>query len=263
MSWTLPKHSVETFERNMLASVVTQLRFQPILKISEKIADFQDRVRPRFPGYESVDSSEIEISASGIVNVRDERAHKFPASNNKAVLSVGTSSFAVEYSDHKDRADILSDVKMILGALQHVYAPVIPVRLGLRYVNLIQRKRVSEDLRRAVAWTDLLAKEFTSVPGAVASFDDSTNFMVEVSSPCTRGKMTVRYGIPAASLASRGVLSELHFRVDTDRFIDTSFDINEVVELLEIFSVDTFQVFMAAAGPALLEWMAQQEFKGG
>jgi uncharacterized protein (TIGR04255 family) len=232
-----------------------QLRFQPVLKIAKSIADLQDRLRPRFPGYESIESQEIEIGPMGIIDVRKEHAYRFTAASAPSVLTVTTSSFTIEYSAHKDRNDIISDVGTVLSALNEVSASVNPVRLGLRYVNTIYRQRISGDLNRNIGWPDLLAESFTSVPGGIASLDDHTNFMVEVSSPCARGKMTLRYGMPAnlqAGTASDG----LHFRVDTDRFIERDFKIDDVHALLELFFADIFHVFMKAAGPALLEWMS-------
>lgn len=270
MGWTLPKYPAVTFERNTLALVVMQLRFQPILKIaepaSEGIAEFQDRVRPCFPGYESVDVNQLEIGPTGVVNVRNERAHRFMRGDGKAVLSLGASSLAVEYKEHKDRAHLLSDVRMALAAFE-LYAPVLPVRLGLRYVNIIQRKRIGRDLQREVAWSDLLTKEFASVPGTVASFDESTHFLAQVSASHDQGKMTLRYGLPG-NLAVPGDFlledrSEPYFRVDTDRFLDESFSIEDVPALLEIFSADVFDVFMAAAGPVLLEWMGLTKARKG
>lgn len=262
MAWLLPRHPFRTFQRNSLALVVAQLRFQPILKIAQNIAGFQDRVRPRFPGYESVELQEIEINTLGSINVmRNEAAHKFTAAGTPAGLSMGTSSFSVEYAKHKDRNDLLSDVKVVLAALNDIYAPVIPTRLGLRYVNIIQRRRISDDLKRDIAWKDLLAAQFTSVPGGVTTLDDDTHFMAEVSSPCERGKMTLRYGVPI-SLPTGATRNSPNFRVDTDRFIEGEFRIEDVPALLESFSADIFDLFMSAAGPALLEWMSASKGKG-
>ena len=52
MSWRLPEHDLHTYPRNPLVAVVAQLRFDPILKIADRVADFQDRVRARFPKFE-------------------------------------------------------------------------------------------------------------------------------------------------------------------------------------------------------------------
>jgi hypothetical protein len=64
--------------------------------------------------------------------------------------------------------------------------------------------------------------------------------------------MTLRYGaITDASTKMQ------HFRLDTDRFLEGHFPLSDVEALLKLFSEDIFQVFMTAAGPALLEWMGK------
>jgi uncharacterized protein (TIGR04255 family) len=216
VAWTLPEHAVRTFEQNTLAAVIVQLRFHPILKIAEQFADFQDRIRSRFPGYEFVETQMLDVGPAG-VQVRNETAHRFRASSEPTVVSLGTGAFSIEYSAHKDRETLFNDVDSVVAALGALFSPVFPLRLGLRYVNIIQRDGIGRQLGRQVTWAELLTANFAAVPGGVASVDDATNFAVEVSSPCARGKMTVRYG-----LLADGVSKEAQqFRLDTDRYTAT------------------------------------------
>lgn len=254
MSWKLPKHPVATFERNMLASVVVQLRFQPILKIPDHIAAFQDRVRPRFPGYEVAETQEIELGAAGVISVRKETGHRFLAHGEPAVSALNVSSFTVEYAAYKEREVLFADVDTALRALNDIFAPIVPLRLGLRYVNIIRRDK----LPAPFAWSEILTERFSQVPGSLAALDDSTAFLVDITSSHDRGMMSVKYGILSNRLIP-GLPNlpqhDSHFRLDVDRYIEGGFGIDEVRNLLEVFSVDAFQVFMAAAGPRLLEWM--------
>lgn len=239
----------------MLAVVVAQIRFHPILKVSDpgRLAQFQDLVRPRFPGYEIVDGESLEVGPQGIRVVKAP-AHRFLAADGEAaVLSINTASLSVEYSQHRERDVCLADAKMALDALERVYAPIVPTRLGLRYVNAIDRERVSLELGRSIAWNELLASSFAEPPGAIASLDDSTNFVAEITSACARGAMTLRYG----AITDQGTKAQ-QFRIDTDRFIDGQVALGEIQGLLKAFSDDIFQLFMTAAGPALLEWMGKR-----
>jgi uncharacterized protein (TIGR04255 family) len=255
MVWSLPNRPIETFERNMLASMVVQLRFQPILKIPDHIAAFQDKVRARFPGYETMESQELEIGSAGDISVRKQTEHRFLAHGEPTVSALNVSSFTVEYAAHKEREVLFADVDTALRALNDIYAPIIPVRLGLRYVNIIRRDK----LHAPFAWSEILTERFSQVPGNLAALDDSAAFLAEITSPHDRGMMTVKYGILSNRLMP-GLPNpqphDKHFRLDVDRYIDGGFGISEVRNLLEAFSVDAFQVFMAAAGPRLLEWMS-------
>jgi len=263
VTWLLKEAPNKTFRRNTLAIVVLQLRFHPILKVAERIADFQDRVRPRFPGFETVEIQNMEITSVG-VQVRNEIAYRFIAAAEPTVVSLGTSAVSIEYSEHQSREVLLADLEMVLSALDAVYAHVLPKRLGVRYVNLIDKVQISSDLGRSVDWTDLLARNFAQTPGGIAELDEVTTFMVEVASPCTHGRMTVRYGIPGKGApVSFGLeifpSAERKFRLDTDRYIEGSFKFTEIRSLANEFTEDIFHLFMTAAGPALVEWMSQGE----
>lgn len=236
----------------MLASVILQLRFQPILKVNSDIAFFQDRVRTRFPQYETHESQQVEIGPAGI-NVRDfEVVHKFQSIDSAEAASLSTTSCSLEYLHHQGREQLFSDAALVISALESHFSPIVPTRLGLRYVNIIRKEQVEKELGRKLDWADLLTSNFSNVPSGIASLDSETAYMVEMSSPCTYGKMTVRYGV-LSDLSSRE--RQQHFRLDTDRFTDTDLKLTDVPKALRDFASDIFAVYMQAAGPALVQWM--------
>ncbi len=236
----------------MLATVVVQLRFHPILKTGEHYADFQERLRPRFPGYEALETQMFEMSfgpqpsPAGVV--RSERVHRFLAVDEPTIAALNTTSVSIEYAAHKERATIIEDFALVLDALR-AYGPV-PIRLGLRYVNIIEQHRLVVHSSDEIPWSELLTPAFATVPAGLATIDSSTNYLAEVTAPRDPGKMTVKYGF----LVARGAKNQ-HFRLDTDRFVEGPVEIDAVPALLERFSDDIFQVFMMAAGPKLIEWM--------
>lgn len=136
-------------------------------------------------------------------------------------------------------------------SFQAVYGIVATTRLGLRYVDIIDRKRISDDLGRAVAWEGLVKESFLRVPTGLATPDD-THFVSEVTSPMEEGLQTVRFGL----VRDEDGLSR--FRLDVDRYIEGMVPDAEILERLHPFTDDIFSLFVAAAGPDLAEWM-----KGG
>lgn len=242
----------------MLASVILQLRFRPILKVEAHIADFQDRVRQRFPGFNTFESQEVVFGATKTTspqfNIRNEKVHQFISLDEHAVMTLSTSALSIEYGQHRSKETIFSDTELFLEALKAVFAPVSPARLGLRYVNLLQLSLLREELKQDVSWSDVLSAKFAEVPGGVASLEGSTRFFAEISSQCERGSMTLRHG-----LLSNLTDTEPHFRLDFDRYLEGDFSLAEVPQLLSEFSSNIFCMFMMAAGPALLEWMRLPE----
>lgn len=263
MGWTFSHQRVraQVFERNTLASVIAQLRFQPILKIEQDIAAFQEKVRPIFPKYNSTEIQEIEVGPGG-VSTRATVAHRFMASNELSGITLSSLSLSIEYTVYESREALLRNYDIALAALGACYQPIAPVRLGLRYVNIIHRDRISEDLHRQLDWTDILSGNFASIPGGLATTDAATNFHVEITAPSSPGVMTVRYGLLPNRLLGETSDGQQHFRIDTDRYVSSDFGLDDVRALLVRFSEDTFQVFMTSVGPALREWMGSSKERG-
>lgn len=139
-------------------------------------------------------------------------------------------------------------MELIVNALDLVYRPVSPTRLGLRYVNVIDRGRIGTDLRRPVEWNDVVTDAFLQMPADSADLE-GTRFAFEVSSPIEPGAMTVKYGLLPSDDGS------LTFRLDVDRYRDDDLRVPGLVGDLRVFSDDIFRVFATVAGPALTAWM--------
>ena len=167
MTWVLQKAPRQTFRRNSLAVVILQLRFHPILKVAERIPDLQDLIRSRFPGFDSIESQNIEVTLAGEVQVRSDTAHRFLAVSEPTKVSLSTSAVSIEYGAHQSREVLLGDVETVLSALDAVYSPIVPKRLGIRYVNLISRSKISATLGRSVSWRDLLTQNLPMSPAGL------------------------------------------------------------------------------------------------
>jgi uncharacterized protein (TIGR04255 family) len=253
MPWTLPTQPHQRFERNPLAAVIAQLRFDPILKIATGVPDFQDKVRSRFPLYEERDVQVVEVALPGMdgVRTRQVREHRFRARNEPTTVVLGDQSVALEYLAHQHRDVLFPDVALVTGALKSSFPDVSPTRFGLRYVNVVDRDRVEIDTGMATAWADLLNASFLQMPAGLADLE-STRFVVEIASEMPVGAMTLRYGL-LPSPDGRVV-----FRLDVDRYREETFDVADVENTVQAFAEDVFQVFMAAAGERLLSWMRGQ-----
>ncbi len=250
MTWQLPEHEHRTFPRNPLDAVVCQLRFDPILKLQPRIQDFQEKIRERFPHYTEAEAEQVEIDfPAGRVQGRRVRIFTFSARQDRCAVVVGDASVALQYRDHRDRSALMDDAKLVFGAFQESFASVSPSRLGLRYVNVVDREAIRRDLGRAAEWSDLVTGGFLGIPAGLADLV-ATRFATEISSRMDAGMMTLRYGlIPLPARA------DLVFRLDIDRYREEALDVSLVPGVIAGFSDDIYRVFRAAAGPALLEWM--------
>ncbi len=247
MPWQLPPSEPKEYPQNPLEAVVCQISFEPILRVHAGVPEFQERVRGRFPGYEEVEGTVFELRPTGPVQ-RSVVQHRFLAHPEPAVASLDRNSITLEYAAHRHREVLQSDARLVCDAMQATYERVAAKRLGLRYVNLIDRERVAQRLGREVTWSELLQPPYLHVPTELADLE-SVSFASEVTASCDRGRMTVRLGF--LPTPDRG----LAYRLDIDRYIEEHFDFGDVDALLVQFAEDIYRLFRTAAGSTLLEWM--------
>lgn len=251
MGWSVPRQEHKVFQRNPLVAVVVELRFFPILKVPDRVADFQEEVRSMFPAFEGVTRQLVNLGPVAPVEVRSERLFNFHKPDQSATLTLSTSSLALECRRHERRESFIRDVKLGIDALGKTYGTVVPTRLGLRYVDLVDKERIEADLGRKTAWPDLVSERFLAVPTGFADLQD-TLFACEVASSMSNGGQTVRYGLV------QDADGRVKFRLDADRYVESNVDPSRVVELLEVFADDLFAVFVAAMGPDLKAWMPER-----
>ncbi|OGQ78054.1 MAG: hypothetical protein A2289_21195 [Deltaproteobacteria bacterium RIFOXYA12_FULL_58_15] len=249
MTWNLQSIEHETFKRNTVAAVIAQIRFHPILKVPDRVAEFQDRVRGTFPGFAEVETREVGFRSPLGLEVREGKEFQFRKQDGSAMVNLGPAAIALENRDHKSHKDFLADMKVATDALLEVFSPIAPTRLGLRYVNSINREAIAADLKRPVEWSHLLDSKFISVPTELADLED-TLFSSEVRSPAERGMLTLRLG-----LLRHGDEEKAQYRLDLDRYVEGGFEMVEIFDLFELFTKDIYSLFRAAAGATLLEWM--------
>ena len=180
---------------------------------------------------------------------RLQRELRFSSERDRATVVLGTEAVAIEYGQHRERAVLLTDLRMVLDALNADFAPIVPSRLGLRYINIIDRERIAADLGRGVDWGDLVTPPYLQIPCGMADLA-GTQFGAEINSNIDGGAMTVRYGL--LSTPDRQTPA---YRLDVDRYQEQGVQAEGVVGLIERFSSDIFRVFMTAAGPVLIQWM--------
>jgi uncharacterized protein (TIGR04255 family) len=253
MPWSIEQKPHQVFTRNPLVAVVVDLRYHPILKVTDRVADFQDRVRASFPGFQEATSQLVSVNPFGPIDVRSDKLFQFREENGAATLTLTSGGLTLECLRHEHRRVFLDGMKVGSDALEATYAPISPTRLGLRYINVIDRAQVSKDLGREVLWDALIAPAFRAVPSGLAEFDGAA-FACEVSSTMPTGAMTLRYGLLREQPGG-----ELSFRLDIDRYVEGSVVASAISKTLEGFSNDIFSVFVAAMGPDLQEWMPAKE----
>jgi uncharacterized protein (TIGR04255 family) len=250
MAWRIERTEHRVFRRNPLLATVVDLRFHPVLKLADQVADFQDRVRSTFPVFQEATNQVVSLQPFGPVAVKQEKLFQFWKVDGSATLTLTTSSLTLESRRHADRGALFAEADTGFGALLGLHSSFTTTRLGLRYVNQIDQTQIQSELGRSTTWQQLVSDRFLSVPTGLAELDDATLFACEVASPLDRGALVARYGLLRDSSDGR-----TKFRLDLDRYLDVPFAASEVSGLLATFSDDIFSLFVTAMGPDLRIWM--------
>jgi uncharacterized protein (TIGR04255 family) len=257
MPWRVDPKPHQVFTRNPLATVICQLKFHPILKVPERVSAFQDRVREFFPVYQEAFVKEVSVNLLGQIELKDDRQFHFQKPDQSCTIVLTTTSLNLEASNHAHKDVLLGDAKVALGALREVCGTIAPLRLGLRYVNIIDEIKIAADLQRGTSWNKLISDKFLSVPGGLADIDD-TRFAAEITSKLPEGHMTLRYGLIVDPSDSK-----TKFKFDIDRYADAGLNMDGVDSLLARFAEDSYSLFAEVIGEDLRTWMEPKPSFGG
>jgi uncharacterized protein (TIGR04255 family) len=158
-----PESQRSIFTRNPLQEVICQLRFPPILSIgTSPPADFQAIVRTEYPFYESEHSLGIPPELNGLferLSVKPPAAlvHRFMTDESEDVssrqIALTNSFLAIHTKSYVRWEEFHTDILRAQTTLEHIYAPVFYSRIGLRYLNVIDRDLLELS---GIGWDELL-----------------------------------------------------------------------------------------------------------
>ena len=245
-SMPFPEAPRVIYQNNPLIQVICQVRFPPILRIdTETPVDFQECVRKQLPGYEltydeDMDSLPQSISQSlppemrQLLHLGSNRRYQFFSKDRTWTVSLAKDFVAVETNQYSKWEDFRERLKLVINTLFQVYEPAYLTRIGLRYKNVIDRRRLHLE---GVEWRDLLA-DF--VLGQF-SRDETSNLVVE-----QHGRTLVKlnedgdlvrmeYG---QVIDSAGDPSNKMYLLDHDFYIDkeTAADVRDIVSRLNTYN---------------------------
>lgn len=252
MTWQLGSLGRKLYERNCLENVVCQIRFRPILKVEEKIADFQEVVRTKYPEYSVSAGRQINLF-NGNIDVKEEKQFLFKKAGKADTIALVRDFIAFETKSYERRSVFLEDVKLGLQALAGTHKVVNPTRIGLRFVNAIDKEIISNDLGQPVSWSDLISEDFLAVPKKLASIDDASTYH-EITSNIDDGKLILRYGI----IRLPGDENP-KFRFDVDRYTEGEIPFDQIVEKVSKFNEHALSLFSALVGAKLSEWLKEKK----
>lgn len=199
----LPEVEYERFSRPPLRAMLGQVQFPPILKLQTglgAVADFQEAVRDKFPGFAEEAQLQINVAFGGQAEPATSRTtvYRFTSADStwSAVLAPNALSLEAVDGAPYTSYDAFSDGFRLLwtAAVEHL-RPGAVSQQGLRYIDHLEGDRSASE------WADWINPELLGgVAGDVLGVGVKRS-VSEMLYPQETGQVVFRHGITTAGPA--------------------------------------------------------------
>lgn len=218
-------YSRVTYERNTLSEVIFQARFGRILKIDAELpVEFQKAVRATHPLLEVEEGFEINLAAQGST-ATPTKTYKFFSEDQKDYISLNSSFIAFTTPRYTRWEDFRSNCERAVLALLSVYDPNTLLRIGLRYLNVIDRDGLGVP---TYPWNRLLKPVALGWMADEECEKRSSHCQTEILYSCNKVRSRVRSGL----VRIEGSPPPVAFLLDADYYIESRSD-GDVAKILD------------------------------
>jgi uncharacterized protein (TIGR04255 family) len=246
----LPDYERVIYKRNPLVEVACQIRFPPILKISnQEPFEFQDKIRFKYPLYEVQKS----VSVPGIQNELmqlvqkvglplnfQDTTYNFRSEDSKWQLSLNKEFIALATTEYERYESFKERIKEALEIFEQLYQPSFYSRIDLKYQDLIIRSNLG--LEQNKTWADLLPNHIASelhtpeISESIKAF--IKNWEIDINSD----KLQFKHGLVMAQDPEKGI-RELAYLLDADFFTEAVTRKEDVWHILDQFKESAGRLF--------------------
>ncbi len=232
----LPDYPREIYQKNPLAEVVCQVRFFASSDVSGQSLDsFRESIRERFPHMEIEAGieppKEGQLPQEVIENLPTQNFYDFTSDDGLWTLSLTKGVLALTCRRYERWEEYTSWLSLALDALQHAYQPQTYLRIGLRYLDVVQRSQLGLE---SVAWPDLLAGPIVgelASPDIGNDIEDVTREFIFRLNDAYGSRVRVRHGF----VQTEEDADETCYLVDSDFYTDTEVKITDVYKILDAY----------------------------
>ena len=221
-----------------LEEVVCQVRFPPILRISEELPSaFQEEIRARFPRLET--KQRIMMQIPGIDNTNQPafetspKAHDFLTADGKTITTLAADFFALTTKAYTQWEDYLHYLENVTKAVCDIYKPAYATRIGLRFINRFDQENTGTEAYQEIL--ELFREELTCLL-QVDAWKEPREMLTQLALDDDPAKMVLRFGY-AVKETQPSIL------VDIDYFEEGQVNINDVIGKTIAYHDRIYQAF--------------------
>jgi len=248
------------YKQNPLVEVVCQLRFPPILKISNQDPiEFQDEIRSTYPLFEKNELKlPVEVlSLAKQINLNiSEVSYSFKSEDQKWHLSLTNDLIAITTSSYERYEEFSERFSKAVEIFERVYKPSFYTRVGLRYKDLIVRSELG--FNKDTSWAELIKNDIASElhsPTISPLIQTITKSLVLKTED---GKIYLNHGLVEVKNLDKNI-DEIAYLFDADFYIEQKIEGQENVwQLLNQFNQSAGKLFRGSITTKLHEAMQPQ-----
>ena len=255
------------YQNNPLNNVICQLRFPAILSIAtQPPAEYQQLIRSAFPFYEQNIEQEhsFEFSATeGVISdahisQRNNPNHTFESEDRSWRINLTSNFIAISTGAYTTWEEFRERFELPLRSFIEVYKPAPIIRMGVRYIDIIDRDRLELS---SAEWDELIKPEMlgmlasSTIPeSAIVNCAQQTEIRIDETL-----SMVIRAGLAPIENSDRRV-----FLIDTDAFrVDVTPADDEVIgRKLDTIHESISNYFGWTITPTLREAMKPTSLEG-
>lgn len=230
------------YNKNPLDRVICQLRFPPILKIDSEIpSEFQDKIRNDFPNFLEKSAMEVDFpqNVKGKIPIEllrqffqrfGNKNYEFASEDGQWQINLTRTFLSFSTIKYKRWEEFKSKLNGPLLALIDVYKPAFFSRIGLRYIDVINRSYLGLS---HVAWNDLLKPYILGLLSSQGVGERIQNFE-------TKYEISLSDELSKVRLITKFIMSvnksEKCFMIDSDFYYGNKTKIEAALEKLDYFN---------------------------
>ena len=176
-----PERERVVYKKNVLDSVICQLRFPRVLRIAEKPpSEFQERIREEYPTYnERQEGPEIPEPIRGLVHIPNDVLHDFGSADGNWTLTLSAEFLSLTTTAYTQYEEFDQRLRVAVQALIDAFRPAFWSRIGLRYRDVFGRSSLG--FSPDEGWGTLIQPHVVGELGAAAEISASIAQMQAVS----------------------------------------------------------------------------------
>ena len=241
------------YRQNPLEEVICQLRFPPILRIDTELpVAFQEQIRTTYPLYRSVIQGQqalgttTKMGSSPDLSYAVRIAHQFASDENSTwTITVEREFFAIKTTRYIHWEEFSVRLVDALNSFKQIYRPSYYSRIGLRYIDVIQRSKLGLESR---SWGELLSQAIAGELAIPEVAGEIENVMRHTAIRLSQHDSLVRLRHGLVSEQSTG---ESCFFIDSDFFHEQITKVEDAHTILEYFRKNAGYLFRWCIQPLL------------